>query len=166
LSLPPNTALVPENRHRDAIVLEFSLVENVAIHGAGKRRGPMRWASIRQRTTALLDRFDIRARGTNDRMASLSGGNQQKVVLAREVDANPDLLVVESPTRGLDIRAAAFLRDEIRARRDAGMGVVFYSSDLDEVIEMADRVLVIHAGSVRPVERDRAAVGAAMLGLT
>lgn len=165
LSLPARTALVPENRHRDAVVLEFSLAENVAMHDAGARRGRMQWTSIRLATGALLGRFDIRARGPSDRMATLSGGNQQKLVLAREIDAQPDMLVVESPTRGLDIRAAAAVREEIRARRDLGLAVVLYSSDLDEVIDIADRVLVVYAGSVRAVERDRSAVGAAMLGV-
>lgn len=166
LILPARTGFVPENRHRDAVVLDFSLTENVAIHGAGHRRGRMRWNVIEKRTSALLERFDIRARGTNDRMATLSGGNQQKVVLAREVDAQPDLLVVENPTRGLDIRASAFVRQQIRAGRDTGMAVVLYSSDLDEVIEAADRVLVVHAGTLRWVDRDRTAVGAAMLGVS
>jgi ABC-type uncharacterized transport system ATPase subunit len=166
LTLPARVGFVPENRHRDAVVLDFSLTENVAMQGAGHRAGRMRWELIEARTAVLLGRFDVRSRGPRDRMATLSGGNQQKVVLAREVDAQPELLVVENPTRGLDIRASAFVREQIRAARDAGMAVVLYSSDLDEVIESADRVLVVHAGTVRWVDRDRAAVGAAMLGVS
>jgi simple sugar transport system ATP-binding protein len=166
LTLPGRVGFVPEDRHRDAIVVDFSLTENVAIQGAGRRTGRMRWAQIERRTATLLERFDVRSRGPSDRMATLSGGNQQKVVLAREVDAQPELLVVENPTRGLDIRASAFVRQQIRAGRDAGMAVVLYSSDLDEVIESADRVLVVHAGTVRWIDRDRTAVGAAMLGVS
>jgi general nucleoside transport system ATP-binding protein len=166
LSLPLRIGFVPENRHRDAVVLDFSLSENVAIHGAGHRAGRMQWKAIENRTSALLERFDVRSRGPSERMATLSGGNQQKVALAREVDARPELLVVENPTRGLDIRASAFVHAQIRSGRDAGMAVVLYSSDLDEVIESADRVLVVHAGTVRVLGRDRVAVGAAMLGLS
>jgi len=166
LTLPRRVGFVPEDRHRDAVVLDFSLTENVAMQGAGHRAGRMRWELIEARTAALLERFDVRSRGPRDRMVALSGGNQQKVVLAREVDAQPELLVVENPTRGLDIRASAFVRQQIRAARDAGMAVVLYSSDLDEVIESADRVLVVHAGTMRWVDRDRAAVGAAMLGVS
>ena len=166
LTLPSRIGFVPENRHRDAVVADFSLTENVAIQGAGRRTGRMQWTQIEKRTATLLERFDVRSRGPTDRMATLSGGNQQKVVLAREVDAQPELLVVENPTRGLDIRASAFVRQQIRAGRDAGMAVVLYSSDLDEVIESADRVLVVHAGTVRWVDRDRTAVGAAMLGVS
>ena len=166
LALPARIGFVPENRHRDAVVLDFSLTENVAIHDAGTRAGRMQWKAIEARTSTLLQRFDVRSRGPAERMATLSGGNQQKVVLAREVDAQPDLLVVENPTRGLDIRASAFVQAQIRAGRDAGMAVVLYSSDLDEVIDSADRILVVHAGTVRLIDRDRAAVGAAMLGLS
>lgn len=164
LALPERIGLVPEDRHRDAVVLDFSLTENVAINGAGGRRGPMNWDRIETRTSSLLTAFGVRSRGAGDRMATLSGGNQQKVVLAREVDANPQLLVVENPTRGLDIRATAFIRHRIRAARESGMAIVFYSSDLDEVLDMADRVLVVHAGQVRWVDHDRTRVGAAMLG--
>jgi simple sugar transport system ATP-binding protein len=97
-------------------------------------------------------------------MHSLSGGNQQKFVLARELQTQPALVVAENPTRGLDIRAAAFVRAELRAVRESGSAVVMYSSDLDEILEIADRVLVVHAGDVVEVARDRARIGAAMLG--
>jgi len=165
LTVPDRIGFVPEDRHRDAVVLDFSLAENVAIQGAGQRRGRMRWDVVENQASSFLERFDIRARSASDRMATLSGGNQQKVVLAREVDARPDLLVVENPTRGLDIRASAFIRQQLRAGSDAGMAVVMYSSDLDEVVDAADRVLVVHGGTVQWVDRVRAAVGAAMLGV-
>ena len=164
LALPDRVGFVPEDRHREGVVLDFSLAENVAIQGAGARRGIMSWKAIDDRTSALIRRFDVRARGATERMATLSGGNQQKLVLAREVDADPELLVLENPTRGLDIRAAAFVREQIRASRDAGMAVVVYSSDLDEVIDAADRVLVVYAGTVKWANLDRTTVGAAMLG--
>jgi general nucleoside transport system ATP-binding protein len=164
ITLPERIAFVPEDRHRDAVVLSFSLAENLAIHGAGNRRGRMSWRSIEARMSTLARRFDIRARGPRDPMTALSGGNQQKAVLARELESDPDLIVLENPTRGLDIRAAAFMRAEVRTRRDAGAAVVLYSSDLDEVIEIADRVLVVYNGTVRSMRGDRGSIGAAMLG--
>jgi simple sugar transport system ATP-binding protein len=166
LVIPSRTAFVPEDRHRDAVVLDFSLTENVAIHDAGSRRGRVGWRSMAQRTAGLMNQFDVRAQSPRTHMASLSGGNQQKMVLARELDANPELLVVENPTRGLDIRASAFVRQQIRFARDSGVGIVLYSSDLDELMEIADRILVVHAGTVSPAVTDRSAVGALMLGLT
>jgi ABC-type uncharacterized transport system ATPase subunit len=164
LLLPDDIGFVPEDRHRDAVVLDFTLTENVAINGAGARSGRMHWPARVELTRSQLTAFDVRSRGPADRMAALSGGNQQKVVLAREVSGKPTLLVLENPTRGLDIRAAAFVREQIQTIRAGGAAVVFYSSDLDEIIDIADRVLVVHAGRVRSVETDRALVGAAMLG--
>jgi general nucleoside transport system ATP-binding protein len=163
---PADIGLVPEDRHRDAVVLDFTLEENVAVRGAGARHGRVPWRGISRRTDELLSRFDVRARGRRDRMATLSGGNQQKVVLARELDENPKAVVAENPTRGLDIRATAFVRGRLRAARDDGIAVVVYSSDLDELLELADRILVVHAGAVVEVPRDRSRIGAAMLGLT
>jgi simple sugar transport system ATP-binding protein len=162
---PADIGLIPEDRHRDAVVLDFTLEENVAIRGAGARKGRVPWRGISRRADELLRRFDVRARGRRDRMATLSGGNQQKVVLARELDGNPKAIVAENPTRGLDIRATEFVRGQLRAARESGIAVVVYSSDLDELMELADRVLVVHAGVVAEVPRDPSLIGAAMLGL-
>jgi simple sugar transport system ATP-binding protein len=85
-------------------------------------------------------------------------------VLARELDGDPALIVAENPTRGLDIRASAFVREQIRAARGRGAAVVVYSSDLDEILDLADRVLVVHSGVVSEVALDRGRIGAAMLG--
>lgn len=165
LRLPDRIGFVPEDRHRDAVVLPFNLAENIALEGAGARRGILRWKEMAQRTSAVINRFDVRTTGPDASLASLSGGNQQKVVLGREISADPELLVLENPTRGLDIRATAFVHDQIRAARATGCAVVLYSSDLDEVISLADRVVAVHAGHVREVPRDRSAAGAAMLGV-
>ncbi|MBI3791968.1 MAG: hypothetical protein HY275_13970 [Gemmatimonadetes bacterium] len=97
-------------------------------------------------------------------MRSLSGGNQQKFVLARELDGAPAALVVENPTRGLDIRASEDVLRRLRAARASGLAVVVYSEDLDEVLALADRVLVVHATQVRVLAPDRELVGRAMLG--
>jgi ABC-type uncharacterized transport system ATPase subunit len=103
-------------------------------------------------------------------MRALSGGNQQKLVLARELDDDvrqdgPWAIVAENPTRGLDILATADVRARLRAAGEGGAAVVVYSSDLDEVLSLASRVLVIHAGVLREVAADRAVVGRAMIGL-
>ena len=164
LTVPDRSGFVPEDRQGDALVLEFTLSENVALSGLGRRRGRMPWRAIGRRTAELLDRFDVRAPAPDVAASTLSGGNQQKLVMARELAERPALLVVESPTRGLDIRASEAVHARLREARDAGTAVVLHSADLDEVLALADRVLVLHAGTVREAPRERSAVGRAMLG--
>ena len=161
---PAIVAFVPADRHRDAVVLDLGLVENLALKGAGHARGWMPWRALRERVTTLLSRFDVRASGPDTTMRALSGGNQQKFVLARELGDDPPALVVENPTSGLDIRATEEVLTRLRAARAAGLAVVVYSEDLDEVLGLADRVLVVHAGAVQDLAPDRDAVGRAMLG--
>lgn len=165
LHAPPDVAFVPEDRHRDALLLDASLTENLALRDAGTRRGRMPWRALEARTRALLGERDVRAAGPGAAARSLSGGNQQKFVLARALDEAPSALVVENPTRGLDFRATAAVHDALRAARDAGLAILLYSSDLDEVLALADRVLVLHDGALREVPRDRELVGRAMLGV-
>lgn len=162
---PERVGFVPEDRHRDALLLDAPLFENLALRGAGTRTGRMRWATWRARTTARMQAFDVRAANGDVMARTLSGGNQQKFVLGRELDEQPDALIVENPSRGLDIRATAAVQDALREARDAGAAVLVYSSDLDEVLTLADRVYVMHAGQVVAVPSDRDAVGRAMLGV-
>lgn len=164
LTLPAHIAIIPADRRRDAILPEFSLVENVALKGLGRRRGLMPWGALRERTAALVSRFAIIAASPEARIGSLSGGNQQRLVVARELDGAADLVVADNPTRGLDISATAFVQEQLRGAAAAGATVVVHASDLDDVLAIADRVLVVHDGSVREVERDRELVGRAMLG--
>jgi simple sugar transport system ATP-binding protein len=165
LQLPESIGFVPEDRHRDALVLGFTLAENMALKGAGNRRGRLTPVETRERTKTLLHDFDVRGGTAGSAARNLSGGNQQKFVLARELDGAPELLVVENPTRGLDIRATAAVRDRLRAAAAAGAAVVIYSSDMDEVLALASRVFVLHAGIAKECPRDRERVGLAMLGL-
>lgn len=165
VELPVDVGFVPEDRHRDALVLDFSLTENVALKGAGTRTGRLSWSTIRATTASLIARFDVRGGDTGTRADALSGGNQQKLVLARELDGSPALLVVENPTRGLDIRATKDVHDRLRAAAASGAAVVVFSSDLDEVLALANRVFVVHAAAVRECPHDREAVGRAMLGV-
>ena len=165
LTLPTTTGFVPEDRQRDALVLGFPLYENIALRGAGARRGRVAWRRFRSETRRLLTAFDVRARDEGVRAATLSGGNQQKLVLARELAENPAALVAENPTRGLDIQATAAVHARLREARARGCAVVFYASDVDEVLALADRVLVVAEREVREVRRDRDEVGRAMLGV-
>ncbi len=164
LELPESIGFVPEDRHRDAMISSMSLTENAALEGAGRRRGWMRWRDVARDTRALLERYDVVAPGPEVAAETLSGGNQQRFVLGRELDDAPALLVAENPTRGLDVRAAEAVYGRIRAARDAGAAVIVYSSDLDEVLPLADRMLVVFAGAVRVAPVDRELIGRWMLG--
>src|SRR5690606_29488232 len=122
------------DRQRDALALTRSLVDNVVLRGAGRRRGRVRWDAERARTAALLAAYDIRGGAPRTAASSLSGGNQQKLVLARELVDDPPALIVESPTRGLDVRAGAAVLDRLRAAGERGVAMVVHSSDLDELL--------------------------------
>ena len=163
-SVPDHVGFIPEDRHRDALVLEMSLPENVALRDAGRRRGRIRWRDEAARARAIVTRHEVRAPAMEIPAAALSGGNQQKLVLGRELWGDPAALVAESPTRGLDVRASAAVLDELRLARTRGAAVVVYASDLDELLAIADRVVVVHAGRVHEVPRSRDAIGRAMVG--
>ena len=169
LTRPMSVGFVPEDRHHEAVLLNRSLAENVALRGAGTRRGMIDWGAMHRQTTALLHTFDVRASNTHSPMRTLSGGNQQKLVLARELRADGPLnergLVVENPTRGLDVRATVDVHARLRMTRDDGTAVVLYSSDIDEVLLLASRVLVVYDGTVSEAPLDRDAIGRAMLGV-
>ena len=154
---------VPEDRKRDAIIADMSLVENVALAGGGERRGRMNWTSERGRTRSMIGAYDIRTTGPDAKASTLSGGNQQKLVLGRELGSGRSL-VVENPSRGLDVQAAAAVHAALREARAAGGAVLVYSSDLDEVLALADRIIVMNDGVAREVSRDRDEIGQAMLG--
>jgi general nucleoside transport system ATP-binding protein len=168
LERPEVVGFVPEDRHRDAVLLDRPLVENVALRGAGVRQGVIDWSMLADRTESLMRAFDVRAAGSHASMRTVSGGNQQKLVLARELaddmGTGPYAIVAENPTRGLDVRATAEIHDRLRRERDGGAAVAIYSSDIDEILLLADRVLVVYAGTVRESVVDRDTVGRMMLG--
>lgn len=165
VTLPDRVAFIPEDRHRDAMVLDMSLVENVALRSLGARRGRMPWIALRNAAADVVERFDVRGPGIDVPGRALSGGNQQKLILGRELGDQPDLVVAENPTRGLDIRATEAVLGQLRAAKEAGSAVVLYSSDLDEVLGIADRVLIVFAGRLAAVDPPtRETVGRAMLG--
>jgi ABC-type uncharacterized transport system ATPase subunit len=163
---------VPEDRLRRAVVKGMSVEENVALGRQGLppfARGPwLDFKGRRERTARLLGAYDVRPPDPLLPVQALSGGNQQKVVVARELDAEPKLLVVVQPTRGLDISAVAQVHDRLREERAKGVGVLLISLDLEEVLTMSDRVYVLFEGRVtgtftRP-EFDEREIGRRMLG--
>jgi simple sugar transport system ATP-binding protein len=165
VKIPETVGFIPEDRQRDALIQDFSLRDNVALHGAGARSGMLDWNQFRTATTSLMHQYDVRARDESVRARTLSGGNQQKLVVGREISGSSLALVAENPSRGLDVQATAAVRARIIAARDAGMAVVFFSSDLDEVLALADRVVVVFGGRVTEVAGGHDAIGRAMLGV-
>ncbi len=164
IELPERIALIPANRARDAAVGEFTLAENVALHGLAKRRGLMPWRAIANDTAGLIIRFSIAAPSSDVPLRSLSGGNQQRLVVARELEHEVDLVIADNPTRGLDLRASAFVHEQLRLAAARGAAVVVHSGDLDELLALATRVLVVFHGDVQALPLDRDAISRAMVG--
>jgi simple sugar transport system ATP-binding protein len=162
-----SVAFVPEDRSREALIPAFSLTANLLLGNLDRASCWIDWSRWQRETAALLERHDVRAGGVTDSAASLSGGNQQKFIIARALARRPDVLVVEHPTRGLDVTATAATRSALREAAASGSCVVIHDADLDEVLALATRLLVISNGVVRELAIDtpRAAVGDAMLGL-
>jgi ABC-type uncharacterized transport system ATPase subunit len=132
---------IPEDRTRDGLVAEMSIAENVALTAAD-------WRAAVRRTPHLIDQYSIRAQSPRQAAGALSGGNQQKVLLARELDREPELIVAAEPTRGLDVEATRFVREQLRAAAARGAEVVLITSDLDEAFELAEAIQVIYRGKL------------------
>jgi simple sugar transport system ATP-binding protein len=164
-------AFIPEDRTSEGLIPELSLTENVVLGSEPDapwiRGGRIDWRAAERHTAELLRAYDVVASGPRAPASSLSGGNQQKVVIARELARGPRVVVAENPTRGLDLRATAAVHDRLRAAADSGAAVLVHSSDLDEVLELADRVLVVSRGLVAEPLSGRGAgreeIGAMML---
>jgi simple sugar transport system ATP-binding protein len=167
VSVQGTVGLIPEDRGTEGLIGGFSLTENLLL--AEVRGGPawLDWPALAARTGELLAAWDVRGGSPSSSARSLSGGNQQKFVLGRTLVRDPELVVAVDPTRGLDVAATQAIHDRLRAAAQTGACVVVHASDLDEVMVLADRLLVMHDGVVRELPRDspRAAVGDAMLGL-
>lgn len=143
---------VPADRQRRGLVLEFDLVENLAL--GDHMRAPLARHGVLDRNAMLelaesrISDFDVRAPNERVLAANLSGGNQQKLVVAREVGRNPEFLVAAQPTRGLDVGAIEFVHRRIIAERDSGKGVLLVSMELDEILSLSDRILVMFEGRI------------------
>jgi ABC-type uncharacterized transport system ATPase subunit len=158
---------IPEDRHRRGLVLEFNLAENIALHDYDRppdsKRGWLYPARLVQRAVRLIKEFDIRGGGPLTLARSLSGGNQQKVVVAREVSRNPIVLIAAQPTRGLDVGAIEYVHRRLVEERDSGHAILLVSLELDEVLSLADRILVMYEGRI--VGEHAAGVGEEEIGL-
>jgi ABC-type uncharacterized transport system ATPase subunit len=142
-SLRGHVAHIPEDRARDGLIAQMTIAENIAL--AEPRWQPREAA---QRAAALIERFNIRAQSPLQRAGSLSGGNQQKVILARELERKPEIIVAAEPTRGLDIEATRFIHDELRAAAGRGAAILLITSDLDEAFALGDAIHVIYRGTL------------------
>jgi simple sugar transport system ATP-binding protein len=140
-TLRGRVAHIPEDRARDGLIAEMTIAENIAL--AEPRWNPRTAA---RRAAELIERFDVRAQSPLQRAGSLSGGNQQKVILARELERKPEIIVAAEPTRGLDIEATRFVHDELRAAAARGAAILLITSDLDEAFALGDAIHVIYRG--------------------
>lgn len=167
-----NVSHVPEDRHRDGLVLEMMLSENIALQTYYKeplsKNGVLNYNQINSYARKLMEEFDVRAANEIVPASALSGGNQQKAIIAREVDRNPDLLIVSQPTRGLDVGAIEYIHKRLIAERDKGKAVLVVSFELDEILNLSDRIAVIHDGKiqgiVKPSETNKQELGILMAG--
>jgi ABC-type uncharacterized transport system ATPase subunit len=143
---------IPEDRQRRGLVLDFTLAENLALHDYDKqpasRFGWLYPNRLIERARRLLREFDVRGGGATTLASSLSGGNQQKVVVAREVSRNPQVLIAAQPTRGLDVGAIEFVHRRLVEERDNGRAILLVSLELDEILSLSDRILVIYEGRI------------------
>ena len=148
------TAHVPEDRNLQGLVNSMSIADNLVLKKTEDSRFSSRHGLFLKRTAIysyareMVKKYDIRCRSVLQDVRSLSGGNQQKVILARELESSPDLLVAAHPTRGLDIGATRFVRDRMIEARDQGVGILLISADFDEILELSDRIYVIFEGQI------------------
>lgn len=146
---------VPEDRHRDGLVLEMMISENIALQTYYKeplsKKGILNYTNIIGYAKKLMQEFDVRAASEIVPASALSGGNQQKAIIAREVDRNPDLLIVSQPTRGLDVGAIEYIHKRLIQERDNGKAVLVVSFELDEILNVSDRIAVIHDGKIQGI---------------
>ena len=143
---------IPEDRHRYGLVLDFTLAENAALHDyryrPDSRFGWLRPRVLVERTARLIKEFDVRGGTPQTKARSLSGGNQQKLVAAREVDRDPRVLIAAQPTRGLDVGAIEYLHRRLVEERDTGRAILLISLELEEVLSLSDRILVMYEGEI------------------
>jgi general nucleoside transport system ATP-binding protein len=151
-SLDAGLGHIPEDRQRRGLVLDFSLAENIALHDydhkPASRYGWLYPKRLAEKAAKLIAEFDVRGGGPQTRAGGLSGGNQQKVILAREIDRNPSVLVAAQPTRGLDVGAIEFVHRRLVEERDEGRAILLVSLELDEILSLSDRILVIFEGEL------------------
>ena len=144
---------IPEDRHKHGLVLDYSLQENMVLQTYFEERftrgGFLRFRNIRKYCERLIDEYDVRSgQGPVTAARAMSGGNQQKAIIAREIDRKPELLVAVQPIRGLDVGAIEHVHRQLVAQRDAGKAVLLVSLEMDEVMDVSDRILVMYEGEI------------------
>lgn len=145
---------IPEDRHKHGMVLDYSLEDNIVLQRYFEpqftsKAGFLKRKEIREYANRLIEQYDVRSgQGPITKARAMSGGNQQKAIVAREIDKNPELLVAVQPTRGLDVGAIEYIHKQLVAQRDAGKGVLLVSLELDEVMNVSDRILVMYEGEI------------------
>ena len=146
-------AHIPEDRHKDGLVLDYTLQENLVLQSYYTRRfqnhGFLKFDAIRQYAKMLIEKFDIRSsQGEKSIARGMSGGNQQKAIIARELDRNPEIVIAVQPVRGLDVGAIEYIHKQLIEQRDAGKAVLLVSLELDEVMNVSDRIIVMYEGEI------------------
>ena len=145
---------IPEDRHKHGLVLDYTLEDNMVLQRYFEpefvsKAGFLKRKAIRDYALRLIDQYDVRSgQGPVTVARSMSGGNQQKAIVAREIDKDPELLIAVQPTRGLDVGAIEYIHKQIVAQRDAGKGVLLVSLELDEVMSLSDRILVMYEDEI------------------
>ena len=171
--LSQGIAHVPEDRHRHGLVLDFTMEYNFIIHCYDSEpysnKGVLQPKVISQHAEDLIQQFDVRSgQGRNSIARTMSGGNQQKAIIAREIDRSADLLIVVQPTRGLDVGAIEYIHSRIVEERDKGKAIFLVSLELDEILDLSDKIAVIHNGELTgymPAEAaDKNSIGLMMSG--
>ena len=162
---------IPEDRQRRGLVLEYSIAENIALHDyrsePASRYGWLFPRRLIERARSLIKAFDVRGGSPSTRAGALSGGNQQKVVLAREIERDPKVLIAAQPTRGLDVGAIEFVHRRLIEERDEGRAILLVSLELEEVLSLSDRILVLYEGEIAgefPPTASEEELGIAMTG--
>jgi ABC-type uncharacterized transport system ATPase subunit len=165
-------AHVPEDRQRSGLVLKFTVAENLVLdnyHSEPYSRGMvMNWKAVREQAERLVQEYDVRTPSIDTLLANLSGGNQQKVIVAREFARDVKLVIASQPTRGLDVGSIEYIHERIVQERDQGAAILIVSAELDEVTALADRILVMYRGQIvaetRPEDTTHAELGLFMAG--
>jgi general nucleoside transport system ATP-binding protein len=163
---------IPQDRHKHGLVLDFPIGENMVLQTYYKepysKNGILNFKNIYEKARQLIKEFDVRTPDEYTKARALSGGNQQKAIIGREVDRNPDLLIAAQPTRGLDVGAIEFIHKRLIEQRDQGKAVLLVSFELDEIMNVSDRIAVIYEGKivaiVDPKETDEQELGLLMAG--
>ena len=177
-NLPPRkitekgVAHIPQDRHKLGLVLDYSVAENIALQSYYQKpfssKGILRMKHINTYAKRIVEEYDVRTPSIHTKARSLSGGNQQKVIIGREIDRSPDLLIAAQPTRGLDVGAIEFIHKKLIEERDKGRAVLLLSFELDEILNVSDRIVVIFDGqivaNIKPAETNEQELGLLMAG--